>query len=125
MKATIHADTEHQLINVVLEGTIDTEAGAQIRADTLHTAEEHGFHRLLFDARKASLDFKTTDLHEFAAKPETEGVTRQYKRAIVHSGQEDDFRFYETVSINRGYTVRHFTDTKEAVTWLTQEEDTR
>jgi hypothetical protein len=30
----------------------------------------------------------------------------------------EDFRFFETTAINRGFSIRLFTDLDQAITWL-------
>jgi hypothetical protein len=41
------------------------------------------------------------------------------KRAFVIKGDENDYDFYETTSVNRGLNVGIFHDKEEAINWLT------
>ena len=46
---------------------------------------------------------------------------QRLKRALIPSDQPDGFRFFETVSENRGYVnVRVFHDVDDAKRWLTR-----
>jgi hypothetical protein len=46
------------------------------------------------------------------------GLTRQHRQALVVAQDIRDQDFFATVSLNRGYTVKHFEDSDEAKSWL-------
>jgi len=50
------------------------------------------------------------------------GVNDKLKTAVVyyqHSANKEDFAFYQVRSLSMGITnLRHFTDVKQAMTWL-------
>ena len=49
------------------------------------------------------------------------GFTQAWKAAVVYSdsgGQAADFKFLETVCVNRGYNLRTFTNIDLATQWL-------
>ena len=60
------------------------------------------------------------DLPETFSKVLTEfGLElRKIKRALVVAQIDDDYRFVETVAVNRGYWVKLFDKIDEAAEWL-------
>ena len=113
-----HVDSEHELIHVTLSGNIAVEDALQFTADARRLADDHGYSRILFDARELETRPTTMELFDIGANPEKRGLTRRYKRATVFSGDEEGVRFFESVSLNRGYNVACFTDIEAAVKWL-------
>jgi len=103
-------------------GSIDHEKLEEYALEVAEAAKEHGCRRILNDLRKAEVRFSTTEIIEIPGFLETTGIDRSWKRAVVVSQSLEDYRFYETTALNRGYTVKIFTDLTEARDWLTQEE---
>jgi len=73
----------------------------------------------LVDQRKLKLSLRTSqlfDVAEFTAGYSDLG----YKIALVYNIEDYEyFRFWETVGLNRGLSVKIYTDISEAEAWLT------
>ena len=122
MKHEITIDHDRELIMVRVSGDLTAQTVTELTIEVGAVAAEHGIIRLLFDMREASE--KATDLDAFflAANPEKRGMEKQYRRAIVHDGRDRSYGFFETVSVNRGNTVKVFVDVDKALEWLLQDQ---
>ena len=83
-------------------------------------AEERGCLRFLFDMTRAEIRGDTLDIHQAGKFPgDTDYRQARQQIALVFADVTGDHRFLENVAINRGYNVRVFSDTDQAVRWLT------
>ena len=121
MKYEIESDQDHELIRITVRGELTVESVTELTTAVGAEAAELGFIRFLFDVREATANTDTVDAFFLAANPEKRGLLRGHKRALVYSGDDEIFRFFETVSQNRGYLVEIFTDIDKALAWLIEE----
>jgi hypothetical protein len=114
-------DQEHELIHATMSGEMAVDVALQFTMNARRLADKHVYTRLLFDIREFKTRPTTTQIFEMAAAPEKRGLTHDYKRATVVSGevQARDLDFFVDASVNRGFNVACFTDIKAAVAWLT------
>ena len=114
-------DKKHKLIHATLSGKMTVDAALQFTTDARRLADKHGYTRLLFDIREFKTRPNTTEIFEMASAPQKRGLTQEYRRATVFSGEahEEDLDFFVNASVNRGYNVACFTDIDEAIRWLT------
>jgi hypothetical protein len=81
---------------------------------------QHGCRLFLFDLREASVTGGTMALYESAApKGDIADALRRFRTAVVSRKLGPDERFYETVALNRGFSLRMFDSIAEAMDWLT------
>ena len=99
-------------------GTLDLKTIAQFAKAIAAAAQTHDCKRFLNDMRKAKVDFSTVELYRMPGVLDASGLDPSWRRAIIASKQLKDYRFFETVAQNQGYSVRVFTDPDEALTWL-------
>jgi len=88
------------------------EVAREIRSET-------GCNRFLYDMRKAIVSGSTMDTFETGVTPLKEKFERDFRIALVYSGNLDDHRFMENIVVNRGYVLRVFSEIEEATLWLT------
>ncbi len=87
-------------------------------AEVIEAAVAHGCTRIFCDERACTYALPTMDLFQMAQFI-TESAPHVWRAAIVVADhQMDDAKFFETVSVNRGLTLRVFTDTEAAKDWL-------
>jgi hypothetical protein len=120
-KTTI--DHEKEVIMVKVWGALTVETVKALTTNVGAAAEKHGLVRFLFDVREATEKASNRDAFSLAENPEERGLKRHYKRAIVHKGPMLSYGVFETVSVDRGYIVKTFTDMDMALTWLQGNED--
>ena len=83
--------------------------------------KQNGIHHLLIDIRGMSGGLDTIETYEVAGQglPSQPNARRLIRSAILdHSENLERIRFFETVAINRGLTVKVFDDEETAVRWL-------
>ena len=98
----------------------DLQRGSQEAAQRIIDCQ---CQRVLVDSRE--VDFKLSTL-EILDLPETFSTVlaelglelRKIKRALVVVSLGNDYRFLETVAVNRGYWVKLFDNLDEAEEWL-------
>ena len=118
MQHKITIDHEKEVILVKVWGDLTVETVTELTTNAGAVAAKHGLVCFLFDMREATERATNMDAFSLAANPENRGMERQYKRAIVHKGRDESYAFFETVSVNRGYRVKTFTDIDMALAWL-------
>lgn len=94
-------------------------ANAMVKA-VADAAVAYQCFRHLVDHRDTTFLFSMSDFYERPSINEKLGVTRKFRTAMVFIELTKDTKFMETVFINRGYTLRHFTDIDKAKNWLNE-----
>lgn len=116
-------DEKHKLIRVRAWGKMSKKEGTKAIVEARRLAMEHGYD-LLYDIREMELE--GVSLADFYYLPREQGVfsqpdSRKAKVAIIVSEQMDkitDYKFYEDVTQNLGFSVKIFTGFVEAENWL-------
>jgi hypothetical protein len=121
MKYEVSIDQDRRLIRIKVWGELTFESISEMTTEVSTAAAKHGFVHFLFDMRETTENADTMDAFFLAANPEERGLTRTHKRAIVHRSTNKLYRFFETVSVNRGYNVKLFTDIDSALEWIQED----
>ena len=87
-------------------------------------ARQHSCDRALADLRQCRPTISITELFGYRTGFLSDGLRRLY-RALLVKEQSLAFRFFESVSANRGQSVRVFTDESQARAWLAPSHPTR
>ena len=109
-----------------LWGSVSPE---ELRRETIQLAEiaeEHSCSLFMSDFSDADVEFNVVDVYELPDLQEEEGLDRSVRIAVLPPRLDKGHqlaRFYETVSVNRGWTVGLFSDQMEAVSWLTSQSE--
>lgn len=118
MPYTVTYDTETDCIFVTIEGELNLLLLDSMAAEVSRCIKEHGCRRILNDLRNTKLTGHAIDIYSMPKHALRAGVTRSVQRALVVSGAFSEFRFLETVFINRGNIVRLFNSIDDARRWL-------
>lgn len=108
---------------VVVIRPADMWTPAQARAQQAEAARilgANGIRSVLVDMRGIHHGFSTLDIHEFNTR-HREAFPPGTRHAVVVSGATippADARFAENVAVNRGVSLKVFTDIDEALRWL-------
>ena len=116
-------------VEATVEGVINFDEVKEIFSKGVQTLVAHESFLYLADYREAVLDLSIAELYEL---PQLLSVmvaplginVRRFKRAVViakdlQETRLDDYRFYETVTVNRGQNSKLFEDIDQARHWLT------
>jgi len=113
---------EEKILEVIYSGAVKPmELIKNVKAN-IELAIKSGISRFLTDTRE--LDNSTTpiDAYELVKMYQKLGIGEGWKEAILLPELPDSAAlmvFYETVSQNRGFDVKVFTNRDDAVAWLT------
>jgi hypothetical protein len=99
-------------------GQNSPNAAVECMAEMLDVATRNKCLKMLADLRDTTLMASTIDTFELPNRFEKLGLTSEHKLAIVYTDAENDYRFLESASRNRGLQVRVFADFGEAERWL-------
>ena len=123
MPFTVEFD-ESGFIHAVYEGDL-TMAGLQaLMSAAADVIQEHECFLILSDYRQARMAATIADIYELPklilqrAKERGMSAHRVKRALIIPAAAYEQFRFFETVSLNNAQTVRLFTDEDEAREWL-------
>ena len=120
MTFSVSYDQENDCVIGGFTGVFDWKTAALYAEAITDTASKHDCTRFLNDMRQAELALSTSEIFRIRDMLDTAGVDSSWKRAIVAARDLEDYRFFETVALNRGYGVRIFTDPIQAMSWLTK-----
>ena len=111
----IRYDINLSLIWIKVYGILEADAWKQTVIDAVRASSEHGCNRLLYDVTDANIKETVFDIYQVAANLDEFGLKRNVKLAFVYKNNNIDLQFFETVANNRGFLVRFFEDTHDAV----------
>jgi hypothetical protein len=123
MSYSVTYDGEHQLVLIVIQGTIDITEIRSLTTEVARLAKEHACFRVLNDFRAATLSASTMEIYnlpKLVSKQISAAGLQIYpfKRALVFAQASADLSFFEAVSVNQAQNVRLFRDIEEAMQWL-------
>ena len=113
--------TELQILFVAVTGLVDRASWEHQLRVCLREANSHSCYRFLVDYRAAELRLSRIDLFDRPTFYQEVGMPRAARIAIMFPPTEKDTKFIESVADNRGYSVRAFENSDEAIAWLRRE----
>ncbi len=126
MTHEITYDPITKIIRIKVTGNILLDEIKQIYIEAIQNAKEEEAFLFLSDYRQAQISLSAVEIYElprtFVDIAKSAGYNPYHlKRAILPSGKPEDFRFFETVSINSGQSfAKLFQEVDEAIGWLTE-----
>lgn len=123
MEWNIEYQKEHGIVYIRLTGIGSDEVLQPAADECVAILNEHDSNKLLVDERDFTYNTSISNIYDSAEG--MKGISRTNKMAIVYSespSNKSDYRFFETVSRNRGYNVRVFEDQQKAMAWLINDE---
>jgi hypothetical protein len=117
MPPEIRIAHERGIIRAVYKGKPEPASTSGMLRDVGALAARTQCDRVLFDLRDADLADMYINAVRYADEAESLGVRRTFRIALL--GRPDPVLSYlENVAVNRGYTLRTFTDEQAAEAWL-------
>ena len=118
---TLTLDHEQGLVIVVAQGEFDMNSGMELITDARKNAAENQYH-IFCDVRASKA---AVNLADWFFLPRRLGVyqnleTRKSRTAILVTPgrQENNYRFFETVTNNIGLRIKVFLNEEDALAWL-------
>ena len=124
MSWNISVVEEEGIICAAASGEITMGLALQMTAEGLKLGFKHRITRFLVDLRTITSDISTVQIYRLPTILETLGLGRDRRVALVISSDpadQADYRFYQTVSRNRGFMISLFEEPDSARRWLLAE----
>ncbi len=123
MPHTVRYNPELRIIETVVQGDLTRQEAEEIISGIIRTALETGCYLCLSDYRQAVMKLATMEIYKVPHLILDASLAQQldagkFKRAIVVSADQEDFHFFETVTVNSGQNLRVFEDVQTALEWL-------
>lgn len=116
MGYTIKVNKELQIIEIDSSGHVSLEDLDNQLRDIIKLSKEEGILKVFVDTDKVEKIPATFSLFGFMSSLPRNISYAMYSKIDHRNTQE--LKFAETVSVNRGIRVSHFTDRQEAIAWL-------
>lgn len=122
MSFAIQLDQSQSLINAKLLGEITPDLAIEFFQELLHKIKTTGASRIFTDATELKLVEPIEGFLDVPKQMLKMGFPTDTKRAILVSGETENFKYWENLLFSRGYQrVRLFWGEKEAREWLMAE----
>jgi len=123
MSHTITYNPKAQIIETKTQGGINLKESEEIISEVLQAIRKHNCFFILSDYRESTLDLSTLEIYDIpkrvSAKTTLSGISEhKLKRAIIAERESENFRFFETVTLNSGQQIKLFDNSDEAKKWL-------
>jgi hypothetical protein len=122
MAWTLEFDAQRGVICLAFAGTVSAEEVRDSSKAVIAEIAARRTRRILTDFTGVTLlAVSTTEVYKLPDAYRTLGLAGPFREAVVTSADpavRDTVRFYETVCLNRGSTVRTFDDRAQALDWL-------
>lgn len=120
MKYTSELDVANSICRVCVSGTTHTlKDGDRLKQFARTFFAEHGCYKFLFDMRQTKIVIGTmAALEAGAPQGEMAKALKPLKVAVVVQKISEDLHFFETVAINRGFSVQVFDAINKGIEWL-------
>ena len=119
MKWKISHIPKSNIIHITTKGNMTVEMLNKMVMEALENSKKYNSLSFLVDHRKVIVKCSFRDAFDRPKELQTLGLPRKSRVAeVVSESNLEIFRFFETVSRNRGYQIQIFKDIKPAKEWL-------
>ncbi len=123
MTPTVRFDSDLSIIETTFHGPFSLEDILDHFTEIAQVAAEKKCLKILGDYRKATPKLSTIEIYELPQKlmdiyTNAGANARATKRAIVVREGQQEYEFYETVTVNSGQNAKIFHDLEIAKKWL-------
>lgn len=122
MHYTIELLEKDGILRITVNGSFGQESLNEISGAMVKAIQEHGCNRVLLDHRAARSELTTEQLFRRPHAVRAMGLDPGCRIALIFGGQEEDYRFLEHVTRNRGIQAKVFRTPEEGLVWLKGEE---
>jgi hypothetical protein len=110
-------------IKTTATGVLDFTASQQGLLDIASQIKQPGEYEVLVDTREAKVVLSVTQVVQLGEALANHPSLRRSKIGfLTPMSDADQAAFLETVAVNRGVSIRTFTDFEQAITWLVMRE---
>jgi hypothetical protein len=126
MPINVKVISTKDFIRTVATGVLDFASSKQALLDIASNIGQPGQYEVLVDTRDAEATLSIHHLYELGEALANDLSLRRSRIAILTPKEEArKASFFETVAVNRGASVRAFTDFEPAISWLIMQVSTQ
>ena len=114
----IHISVRQGVIRAVYSGDADFGVTTEMLRKVARISSESQSKLLLFDIREADDRQYRIDAIGHGEQAPALGIDQTFRIAFLRSRSDQMLRYIETVTLNRDFRAKAFTDESEAVAWL-------
>ena len=120
MEYSIHYNPELNCVFCAVKGNITSWSDVEnFAAEVSEILSIHSCGRLLNDLSQVPLKMWDIGRYHLPDLIESVDIPRACKRALViPSADIEDYRFFESTAVNRGFSIKVFLDMESAWNWL-------
>ena len=118
MKYDLTYDDDTKCIICKMSGKLHLSDLPQYGSDLASMLKKHPCKRVLQDLTEVDLKLSVVDFFDVPKLARERDIGYDVKRAIIFARDAENWRFYETVTVNRSGNVRVFSDSNKAMEWL-------
>ncbi|NOT05352.1 MAG: hypothetical protein HOP27_12205 [Anaerolineales bacterium] len=123
MPHTIIHNSEADVIEIKIQGDLTLSVVKEIVSEAIHVAKEQNCFLILNDMSEATIKLSTFEIYDvpkiMSDMVASSGLNMyKLKRAFVAAKDLKDYKFFETVTVNRAQRAKFFFDIDEARKWL-------
>jgi len=104
------------MLRIAIGGTLEPADLAGLLRETGDLAA--GYERVLVDVRGLTHNLSSIETLRLVERYSPEGRSRRRTAVLETREQAASHHFHETVAVNRGFQILHFTDEAKAEAWL-------
>lgn len=123
MPYTVAYNHELKILEIKAWGELNMQQIKQLMFESIHAARDNDCTCILSDYHEAVLEVTTLDIYGLPGlvNEVSSSISMQaarLKRALIINRAAQDFKFFETVTLNRGQFVKLFDTREDALQWL-------
>jgi len=118
MSHRLSYDPDIDCILLTFDGVFNIDRLVEVAPEVARLCKEQNCRRVLNDMSAASFELSLVDMFDSPRLLDESGVSRATKRALVLPESFTEAEFLQTVTLNRGHTLKVFRDREEAKRWL-------
>ena len=118
MRYTFDYNAKSSIVEVCATGTMGDDAFTEVANMFCDELKEHNCYKALIDYRASIFKASILGIYNRPAIASEAGVTTRVKMAFLVKSIDDNHRFLETVYLNRGFIVKLFTNSEDAMLWF-------
>ena len=118
MPYSVKYNQKKDCIMVAVQGELNLPTLQNMASEVSEIVNRTDCRMILNDLREVELPAGPFDIIKMPDTAKDAGVTPSCKRALIVGDRASNFRFLETVFINKGHMVKMFADRDSAETWL-------
>ena len=115
----VEEHASQKMIHTIMSGVMSIEERNNIIVETIHAMRENNLHKIIWDVRKAKLDYSLTQTHLAVLNLRAMGLMPEDSMVVIYFYNEEQHEHAKLTALNRAvYNHEYFQNFEEGVRWL-------